>query len=62
MDQTARGDAIADIVRQWYEANRETWWQRFTRPQDCADDFMLGLIHEVNRIQRDFDRIQEELD
>ena len=27
-EPTARGDDEAAYVREWYEANRETWWDR----------------------------------
>ena len=27
-DPTARGDQVASYVRQWYEKNRESWWDR----------------------------------
>lgn len=54
MDPTARGDCIADDVRHWYEANRETWWQRRKRRGDVADEFMLGLINEVRRVERSY--------
>lgn len=60
-EPTARGDEIAAMVRAYYEANRETWWQRHKpgilpgrspdRDGTHADDFILGLINEVNRVQ-----------
>lgn len=56
MDPTARADAVAAEVRRWYEANRETWWQRHapvllggTYVEGCADNFILGLVAEVRR-------------
>lgn len=57
-DPTSRGDEIADYLRQWYEANRESWWDRH-RPQlfsyrdnsgVVADGFMLSLLNEIDRI------------
>lgn len=51
-DPTAQGDDIAKYVRRWYESNRETWRDRFwKRWRYCADEFMLGLINEVGRVQ-----------
>lgn len=58
-DPTARGDEIADRVRKWYEANRETWRDRHQillggapdRDGTHADEFMLRFIAEVNRVQ-----------
>ena len=53
MDPTARGDMHADLMRQWYEANRETWLDRhhvFHEPDRSgvhADEFMLRLIGAV---------------
>lgn len=59
MDPTARGDLIAEKVRAWYEANRETWWDRHKpgivgagpdRSGVHADEFMLrfiGAVHEA---------------
>jgi len=49
-EPTALGDEIADEVRRWYEANRETWWHRLWRRPECADEFILGLVNEVSRI------------
>lgn len=56
-DATANGDAAAEYLRVWYEANRESWWER-VRPgafwrRGTADNFMLGLIEEVSRIERE---------
>lgn len=62
IEPTARGDYVAAKMREYYEAHRETWWQRHKpsilpgrspdRDGTHADDFMLGLINEVNRIQK----------
>jgi hypothetical protein len=58
MDPTLRGDMIADKVRQWYEANRESWWDRHKpgiigagpdRSGEHADEFMLRFISAVYR-------------
>jgi hypothetical protein len=58
MDPTARGDLIADKVRQWYEANRESWWERrrtlFHEPDRSgvhADEFMLRFIGAVHKAE-----------
>lgn len=57
-DPTAAGDAMAEYLRVWYEAHRESWWDRnqFSKNQQLlragvADSFMLGLLNEVHRIQ-----------
>ena len=54
MDQTARGDMEADLMRYWYERNRETWWDRHRPNADRkgihADEFILGLMNEARRI------------
>lgn len=54
MDPTSRGDLIAEKVRRWYEANRETWWDRHRifapspdRDGTHADEFMLRFIGAV---------------
>jgi hypothetical protein len=60
-DPTSRGDEVAGYLRVWYEANRETWWDRhyvlgFNSVPDRngvhADEFMLALLNEVGRIHR----------
>ena len=53
-EPTADGDNAAENLRRWYEANRETWWDRRKRPplnNPCADSLMLGLYDEVLRIE-----------
>ena len=53
-DPTARGDMKAELLRQWYEKNRESWWtRRFgirARHSEAADEFALGLLQEARRI------------
>lgn len=53
-DPTARGDEIAALVRDYYERNRESWWDRHRPGADRrgihADNFMLGLVAEVERV------------
>lgn len=60
MDPTARGDEIASKVRAWYEANRESWWDRHRPSADRrgvhADEFMLGFISAVRQAQEDTPR------
>jgi hypothetical protein len=48
-DSTARGDAVAEKLRAYYEANREGWWARLWRRSDVADNLMLGLADEAIR-------------
>jgi hypothetical protein len=59
IDPTSRGDMVADLMRRWYEANRESWWDRHKpgiigagpdRSGRHADEFMLRLISEVLRL------------
>lgn len=42
---------LAEKVRTWYEANRESWWDRHRpraeRKGECADNFMIRLIGAV---------------
>jgi hypothetical protein len=62
IDPTARGDMIADKVRRWYEANRETWRDRHNYPFRqgypdragvTADNFILSLINAVHQAERE---------
>ena len=59
-EPTALGDDIAEYVRAWYEANRETWWERrhdsAARSRGVADEFMLSFIAEVRRVMEEADR------
>lgn len=54
MDPTSRGDMQADLLRRWYEANRETWWDRHRPGADRkgghADEWAIGLMNEAYRI------------
>lgn len=54
IDPTSAGDMRADLMRRWYERNRETWWDRHRPSADRkgihADEWMLGLMNEANRI------------
>jgi hypothetical protein len=60
-DPTARADRIAANMRAYYEQHRETWWQRFRRRGDTADNFMLGLLFFVkDEIKREADEIRAE--
>ena len=61
MDPTSRGDMQADLLRRWYEKNRECWWERHKpgligagpdRSGRHADDFMLRLMGEAYRINK----------
>jgi hypothetical protein len=61
-DPTSRGDEIALYVRVWYEANRETFWDRyiwkFHKPwtRGLADEFMLAYLQEVRRVEAEAER------
>jgi hypothetical protein len=63
-DPTAAGDNFAEYLRSWYEANRETWWDRsafnkYGWKRGLADNFMLAMLDEVRRIQAEYDRQRE---
>jgi hypothetical protein len=55
-EPTADGDETARCLRLWYEARRETAWERSKiNPRGraweyAADNLMLGLIIEIHRI------------
>lgn len=49
-EPTARGDDVANYARMWYEANRESWWERLWRRTENADEFMIGFVQEVRDI------------
>lgn len=54
-EPTSDGDSVAEYVRVWYEAHRESCVNRKTGSA-LADEFMLGLINEVYRVQQERDR------
>jgi hypothetical protein len=62
LDPTTLGDLVADEVRRWYEANRETWWERRKLRGGVADEFMLALINEVHRVERQYTQWSADLD
>ena len=47
MDPTSRGDMCAELMRRWYEDNRENWWDRLGRREECADNFAIGMMNEA---------------
>jgi hypothetical protein len=53
-DPTAVADSIADKMREYYEANRETWWERFGRRTDQTNNLMLGLMQVYDRELREW--------
>lgn len=56
-EPTADGDAVATYVRAYYEAHREGWRDRYRKQwQWAADEFILGLIGEVRRVQQERER------
>lgn len=62
-EPTSDGDTVAEYVRVWYEANRETWFERHAPfgtnrklGSALADEFMLGLIGEVYRVNEECER------
>lgn len=55
LDDTHRGRLLAQLMRRWYEKNRETWWDR-NRPHmyrrvEATDDFMVALMREADSLQ-----------
>jgi hypothetical protein len=58
-EPTADGDAMAGYLREWYERNRESWWERRRRrryPGNIqADSFMIRLMMEVGRIEAEME-------
>lgn len=60
-DPTSAGDQEAYYLRQWYEAHRESWWERRGKRWELwADNLMLGLMNEMARIRAA--RTMEELE
>lgn len=62
-ESTSDGDSVAEYVRVWYEAHREGWCDRHAPfgvnrkiGSALADEFVLGLINEVYRVQQERDR------
>jgi hypothetical protein len=60
MEPTAHADMCAELMRRWYEKNRECWWERHKpgiigaspdRSGLHADEFMLRLMGEASRIE-----------
>lgn len=55
-EPTSDGDEEARCLRVWYEAHRETWWERSTWNMKgrhwewAADNLMLGMLTEMDRI------------
>jgi len=54
IDPTATGDMRAELLRRWYETNRESWWDRHRLNADRrgghADEWTIGFMNEVHRI------------
>lgn len=52
-----RGDLIAERMRIWYEANRESWWDRHRlnadRRGNHADEFILRLLSIARYLEGD---------
>jgi hypothetical protein len=62
-EPTADGDIAAGYMRVWYEANRETWSERHfpfgenrKNGSALADEFILGMMQEVARINGERER------
>lgn len=59
IDPTMAYDGVAKEVRRYYEANRESNFERWyygKRPNATADNFMLGLIavveDEIEKVEK----------
>lgn len=59
-EPTSDFDERGRCLRVWYEAHRESWWDRnrFSKNQallrmGTADEFMLALLNEVHRINEE---------
>lgn len=60
-EPTADGDIAASYLRVWYEAHRESWYERLGKPWlSFADNLMLGLMAEVRRIKNERQRQEEQ--
>lgn len=62
-EPTADFDERGRCLRVWYEAHRESWWDRSLISKNqallrmgTADEFMLGLLNEVYRIDQERQR------
>ncbi len=58
-ESTADGDIAAGFMRQWYEANRESWFDRHLpfgtnrkHGSALANEWMLQFIGQYHRLQR----------
>lgn len=63
IEPTARGDMLAEKVRDWYEANRESWWDRHRPNADRkgihADEFMLRFVAAVYQAEREIAALEQ---
>jgi hypothetical protein len=66
-EPTADFDAKGEYLRVWYEKHRETWWDRsrYSKNQQllnagCADEFILGLLNEVRRIEEQATKVKRQ--
>jgi hypothetical protein len=50
-DPTAREGQIAYYIRDWYELNRETWWDRLWPFSNKSDEWMFRFIAKVHEIE-----------
>jgi hypothetical protein len=62
-EPTSDFDEAGRCLRVYYEAHRETWWDRYPASRNqrllfagCADEMMLGMLNEVHRINCERDR------
>jgi tRNA/tmRNA/rRNA uracil-C5-methylase (TrmA/RlmC/RlmD family) len=58
-DQTSNADFQAELMRQWYEKHRESWWDRHgrfgsVRTTGLADNFMLALLKYADEVIRGY--------
>lgn len=62
-EPTADFDEAGRVLRVWYEAHREMWWDRQPMSKNqrllsmgTADEFMLAMLNEVSRIKQESER------
>jgi len=47
-------------VRAWYDVNRETWFDRWTRDREQPDTFIEMLVAEVRRVIAEADKAMQD--
>lgn len=62
-EPTSDFDEAGRCLRVWYEAHRESWWDRNPHSKNqrllragTADNLMLGMLNGVRRIEQEAER------